>query len=255
MRVLITGVGDAFTSRHFGSSALIEAPAGYVLVDCPDLIHRALRAATEAAAWTADASAVGDIILTHLHGDHCNGLESFGFFRRRLRQADPGIPRPRLHVIEPTAARLWERLAPAMDDPWGGRKPSTLDNYFDVRVLTPDGSSKGGAAPAASVAGLSVRCRVTQHVVPTIGLLLSDGARTLGWSGDTAFDEAHIEWLSRADLIVHEAGHGGAHTPIEKLNRLPDGLRAKMRLIHLNDAFDASCTDIRPLREGEVIEL
>ena len=43
MRALILGVGDAFTGRHFGSSALLEGPSGYVLLDCPDLVHRAIR--------------------------------------------------------------------------------------------------------------------------------------------------------------------------------------------------------------------
>ncbi len=86
MRVLILGVGDAFTRRYFGSSALIEAPGGYVLLDCPDAIHRCLHEATSRAGWSADASSIDDILLTHLHGDHCNGLESFGFARRILNQ-------------------------------------------------------------------------------------------------------------------------------------------------------------------------
>ena len=49
MRVLVLGVGDAFTARSFGSSAVVEAPRGRVLVDCPDPIHRVLREAGETA--------------------------------------------------------------------------------------------------------------------------------------------------------------------------------------------------------------
>lgn len=46
MRVFILGIGDAFTRLHFGSSALIEGPHGWVLLDCPDPIHRAIHEAT-----------------------------------------------------------------------------------------------------------------------------------------------------------------------------------------------------------------
>lgn len=256
MRILIVGVGDAFTRRHFGSSSLIEVPSAqtskpsYILIDCPDLIHRALHEAAIRAGWSVDASQIHDIIITHLHGDHCNGLESFGFFRRMQRMQNPGanIPRPRLHVCAPVAERLWQRFAPAMDAAMGNTRPSTLDDYFELCVLSPD--------RPAQVAGLTVRCRFTQHPVPTVGLLLSDGRSTFGWSADTPFEQEHVDWLAKsADLFVHECNNGAAHTPIEKLNALDEKVRRRMRLIHLPDDFDPTCTRIGILREGELLNL
>ncbi len=73
MRVLILGVGDAFTKIHFGSSALVAGPDGYLLIDCPDLVHRAIHEANRRAGWDVDASKIHDVLITHLHGDHCNG--------------------------------------------------------------------------------------------------------------------------------------------------------------------------------------
>ena len=250
MRVLILGVGDAFTRRHFSTSALIAAPGGHVLIDCPDLVHRVVREASDGAGWGVDAVDVGDVILTHLHGDHCNGLESFGFLKRIMRESDPASERPRLYTVPVVAERLWERLAPSMDAPFSPGAPSQLDDFFDVRLLSLD-----AGAPAVDVAGLQVRCRLTTHSVPTIGLLIADGNGTLGWSGDTGFEAAHVEWLSEADVIVHESNLGSMHTPIERLNALPDEVRSKIRLIHLPDDFDPSCTDLKPLREGEVLEI
>ena len=248
MRVIILGVGDAFTSRSFGSSALILGPHGPVLLDCPDPIHRVIRSACEPHALDIDALKIHDIILTHLHGDHSNGLESFGFHRRfATKLIAPAPPKPRLHLTDAARSRLWEKLAPAMDGPVGGDRPSTLDDYYDLHAIAPE--------TTASVAGLTVQCRFTGHPIPTVGLKISDGSSTLGWSGDTPFEQAHIDWLSDADLIVHESNLGGAHTPIDQLNALPDDLRAKMRLIHLPDDFDHACTDIRPLAEGELIDL
>ncbi len=247
MRVLVLGVGDAFTVQGFGSSAIVEGPEGWLLIDCPDLIHRAIFEAASACGLALDVGAINDVVITHLHGDHCNGLEAFGFARlvRRLKGLETG--RPRIHTHPAAAARLWERLAPAMDGPLtkGGR-PSTLDDYFDLRTMRP--------GHAATIAGLTVQCRYTIHPIPTIGLLVSDGVSTLGWSGDTVFEQAHIDWLNQADVIVHEANVGPAHTQVGLLNGLPDEVRRKMRITHIVDDFDESSTDIRPLHERELLE-
>ena len=156
MRVLILGVGDAFTRRHFGSSVLIEAPGGHVLIDCPDPIHRVLAEATAQAGWNVEATDINDVILTHLHGDHCNGLESFAFVHR-IAAADSGPPR--LHTSPLTAERLWERLAPAMDGAgFDGPPTRTLETFFDLHVMEPE-------QEPARIAGLTVRCRYTSHPV------------------------------------------------------------------------------------------
>lgn len=240
MRALILGIGDAFTRLSFSTSALIEAPGGYVLIDCPDLVHRVIHEASARAGWKVAVPDIHDILLTHLHGDHCNGLESFGFARRGARG-----PVPRIHTSAPSAVRLWERLAPAMDGAASGA-PRALDEYFAVSVLEP--------GRPAQVAGLEIECRFTKHPIPTIGLRIRDGDATLGWSSDTPFEQAHVDWLADADVIVHESNRGAPHTPIEKLNALPDEVRRKMRLIHLPDDFDPTCTDIPLLHQGEVIE-
>ena len=155
--------------------------------------------------------------------------------------------KPRIHTNQRAANRVWERLAPAMDRAGTAKPTATLHDYFDLHELDTE--------MEADVAGLSLRCRFTNHLIPTIGLLISDGQATLGWSGDTPFDEQHIQWLSQADVIVHETGRAPAHTPIEHLSALPDDVRRKMRLIHLEDDFDTETTDIKPLKQGEVLEL
>jgi ribonuclease BN (tRNA processing enzyme) len=242
MDLVVVGTGDAFSATRFGSSAVLLAPRGQVLVDAPEGIMRALANAAQRSGRAIGPGTVHDILLTHLHGDHAGGLESFGFWRW-LEHRRSGMPKPRLHTHAACAARLWERLAPAMDQGGAAR----LSDYYNVHVL-PEGG-------AADVAGLSVRHRLGIHRVPSCGFLVSDGTRTLGWSGDTAWDPAHVEWLSAADLVVHETSPAPEHTPVEHLNGLPEPLRRRMALVHMGDGFDPASTSIRVLAQGELVRV
>lgn len=242
MDFVVLGTGDAFSSAHFGSSAVILAPEGHVMIDAPDAVMRALALASARSGLRLGPGTIDDILVTHIHGDHVNGLEAFGFWRW-LEWRRTGRQLPRLHTTNQVADRLWQRLAPAMDQ--GGT--ATLSDYFELRVL-PKSSS-------ARIAGLEVRHRMGRHTVPSCGFLLSDGRRTLGWSGDTTWDPGHVEWLSEADFVVHETSPAPAHTPVEYLNALPPDLRAKMALIHMPDDFDTSSTSIRLLTDGELIHI
>ncbi|MEQ9616685.1 MAG: MBL fold metallo-hydrolase [Phycisphaerales bacterium] len=248
MRALILGIGDAFTATSFGASALIRTGDRYVLIDCPDLIHRAIREASDKSGWDVPLAKIRDVVITHLHGDHCNGLESFGFSWLVMRLKGQTDIKPTIHTHRKAADRLWARLAPAMDAPLtaGGRR-SRLEDFFNLNIIEP--------GTPATIAGLRVECRHTIHPVPTIGLKLRDESWQLGWSGDTVFDQDHIDWLADSDIIVHEANIGPAHTHIELLNQLPDELREKMRVTHVVDDYDPSSSDIPPLETGEVLEV
>ena len=104
----------------------------------------------------------------------------------------------------------------------------------------------------------SVECRRTIHSVPTFAFRITAGGRVLGYSADTAYDPTLIDWLARADLIVHEATtmtHTRVHTPYEKLAALPASLRSKMRLTHYPDDFDVDSSAIEPLRQGRIYQV
>ena len=120
-----------------------------------------------------------------------------------------------------------------------------LTDYFELIDLD--------TSRPVSFGPFSIECRRTIHGVPTFALRINVGGRILGFSADTAYDPGLIEWLSAADLIIHEVTslvHTGVHTPYEKLAALPESVRSKMRLTHYPDDFDVASSIIEPLREG-----
>ena len=242
IRAIIVGVGSAISDRNYGSSAAIQTANGLVLIDCPDSVLRALRDASAKCGIPLDPMSITDILVTHLHGDHVNGLEILGWKRWIAHQSGRSA-KPTIHAVESVARRLWERLAPAMDQ----NGHAQLSDYFGLNILV--------EGVPTSIAGLQVETRLAEHLIPCSGFRISRGGATLGWSGDTRFSPSHIDWLSSADVIVHETSESRVHTPISCLNALAPELRRKMRLIHMEDNFDQAVTDIVPLTEGEVLDV
>ncbi len=246
------GVGEAFTALHYTSCFILGIDDDWLLIDCPHPVRKMLREASIAAGLPRplDLDRIRAAAVTHLHADHCCGLEDFGYF------SFFGLNRRAKLLMHPEAsARVWDGLLAAGMDILQTKPDSPPDrkqlaDYFELIDL--DISRPIACGP------FSIECRRTIHAVPTFALRVAVGGRVLGFSADTAYDPGLIEWLSAADLIVHEAtsmAHSGEHTPYAKLAALPETLRSKMRLTHLPDDFDAGSSVIEPLREGRVYEV
>jgi ribonuclease BN (tRNA processing enzyme) len=252
VQLIPAGVGEAFTARRYTSCVALGCEGQWLLIDCPHPLRKMLREASIAAGLPQplDIDHFTAAVVTHLHADHCCGLEDFGYYcffalRRRAR----------LCMHPEVSARAWDGLlAAGMDHVQAGPDaPSERKQFADYfELIDLDTAHPVECGPFA------IECRRTIHGVPTYALRITAGGRVLGFSADTAFDPGLIEWLSAADLIVHEAtsmAHSGTHTPYEKLAGLPEALRSKMRLTHLPDDFDAEASVIEVLREGKIYEV
>ena len=242
MRFVPIGVGDAFSASFYSSSLAIEAEGTWLLLDCPHPIRKILREAGERAGIPLDVGLFSGVALTHLHADHASGLEGFGYFSHFV------LRKPQVLLTHPAvAADLWGHLEASMGHllarPEGPNVEMSLADYFDVRTFT--------ELAGATLGPFSLECRRTIHHIPTVAFRIRAGGRTLGISGDTAFDPDLVAWLAEADLVIHETNYG-VHTPYEKLAALPAELRRKMRLIHYPDDFDRAKSVIEPLEEGRV---
>ncbi|MFI5297748.1 MAG: MBL fold metallo-hydrolase [Polyangiales bacterium] len=256
--VIPLGVGDTFSATHVTASLLLRCEGFTLAIDAPDR-YRGVLARASTADDTLALSTIDDVLITHVHGDHVNGLEGIAFFKRFAQQR-----RVRLYTLPEVVGPLWDRrLFAPMSELWDGKKKQTMrfSDYFDMAEPPRRGVDRpehGGVIDPnvpREIGPFTVRARRTIHHVPTSALLIEGGGVTLGYSADTAFDPDLIEWLSSADLIIHETNHGPAHTPYEKLEALPAELRQKMRLIHYPDGFDVDDSAIVALREGQRIRV
>jgi len=236
--VVVLGVGDAFSAVHHPTSFLCLCEGFVLAVDCPDGYRRMLRAASERSRLNIDLSDISAVLLTHVHGDHMNGLEAAAFFRRFVEKR-------RLALLATRDVRdvIWdERLAGAMRD-LGSDGEQCFDDYFDFQELKWEERN--------TIGPFSVELRRTTHQVPTSALRISAGDRMLGYSADTAFDPELIDWLCNANTVIHETNFGPYHSDYRELARLPLEQREKMRLAHYPDGFDLENSAIRALSEGE----
>ncbi len=246
VRLIPLGVGDAFSARHYTTCLALGVDDSWLLIDCPHPVRKMWREGSlSALGEPLDLDRVVGVAITHLHADHASGLEDFAYFnffvlkRRPLWLAHPDV-----------SAKLWDGLLSAgmgrmRLSPDGVATRKQLDDYVDLIPLNTSNPVEFGP--------FSIECRSTMHSIPTTAFRIKVAGRTFAFSADSAFDPTLIDWLSPADLIVHEATNlpeSPLHTPYVRLAELPEDLRAKMRLSHLPDDFDATSSVIETLKEG-----
>ncbi|MCK6550563.1 MBL fold metallo-hydrolase [Myxococcota bacterium] len=241
--VMALGVGDTFTEKHHTTALLLEADGVRLAIDCPDTYRRVLADASRTSGRSISLADIDQVLITHVHGDHVNGLEGVAFWKHFVEQKKVEL------VTSPDVRSvLWDqRLRAPMERLWDGQRFHTLgfDDYFRFTPLA-------WGAPI-TVGPFTITSYRTKHHVPTSAVVVEACGRTLGYSADTAFDRELVDVLSAADLVVHETNYGPAHTPYEALATLPERIRRKLRLVHYPDQLDVARTIIPPLREGELV--
>jgi hypothetical protein len=257
MKIQVLGIGNAFTSKYYNTSFLVESERLY-LIDCSPGLLRLLRKRG------IDVASIADVILTHIHGDHSAGLETLLLVKKYVHRG-----KVRIWTSAAVYREVREKLFPAFADTFAPTMDkivrTELEDYAEFRELKEDEENRLDE-------GLKLDLRHNWHPTPTLGLRLISPLGTVGISGDTCYDpelllrlhrEGVIEtpryrklagdWLWRSDLIYHEVARGqaGPHTSEEVLLALPHPIRTKIRLIHISDDF---IEERLPLaREGEVV--
>lgn len=247
MRLVVLGIGNAFSARFYSSCLAVVSGEDWLLFDCPHPIRKILKEASDAAGVPLPLERLKGVFLSHLHADHVSGLEGLAYYFWFVL----GRKLPLLTVPE-IAGPLWtSTLAGGME--WSRSSAETppvrrtFDDFFEPIFLK--------ERVPVSIGRFRVECRHTIHNIPTIAARISVEGRTLGCSADTAFDPGLIDWLADADLIVHEAGGSFLHTSIDELLTVAEPVREKIRVLHCRDDFDFANSPIPPLRQGEMLEV
>ena len=241
--VFVLGVGDTFSEKYHSSALLLVCNGFHLAIDCPDMYRGVLRATSERCVRSLQLSDIDNILITHVHADHMNGLEGVAFYKHFVEQKKVGLV-----CSQEVRDAIWEqRLKAGMSVIWDGQttREMTFESYFTHQELL--------WGEAIKVGPFRVQARRTIHHVPTSAILIEAAGRKLGYSSDTAFDPSLIKFLEPADLIIHETNLGPAHTPYASLAALPEELRQRIRLIHYPDTFDTSSSEIMPLHEGDLL--
>ncbi len=240
---LVLGIGDFFSRLYYHTSFILFVDNRPILVDCPDPLPRIIFEASKKSGVPVDIDDIDNIILTHLHGDHSNGIEGLGFYNHFTRRKKPVI-----HTIPEVRDVMWENklkasMSTLTNDNFEKVCELSLHDYFRLRMLYP--------GKTHSILGMKIKIRYTKHYVPCFGFKVFYKGRSLGYSSDTIFDPEHIDFLSECDVILHETNKIG-HTAYEKLLALSPHIREKMLLIHIHDSFNVEKSKIPVAREGKL---
>ncbi len=247
--ILIGGVGDAFSLQHYGTHFVLRHDDFVLAIDCPDHFRRALSEHPFSPdEKPLDVDDLDALHLTHLHGDHVNGLEMTLAYRA-MALNQPPLP---LYGIAEVVDDLWpRRLEISLGRAYDGQDWSTIDRqrYFDLHRLSVDETNRLGP--------FEIELRLTKHHLPTTAMRISDGEVTMAYSCDTAFDVDLIDWLAEdSDIIFHECTFGAAHTQLFDLQKLDESIRNKLVLVHYSDQLIGMDTgDLQMARQGQVVEL
>jgi ribonuclease BN (tRNA processing enzyme) len=232
MRLTVIGCSDAFGSGgRFNTCFMVEGSKSRVLLDCGASTPVALKVRK------VDFNTIDGIVLTHLHGDH------FGALPFLMLESQFHLQRTRpLTVIGPPGTR--ERVLAAMEVFFPLSSQNDWRFPFWIGEVTP-------GVPVEQL-GFGIRTVEVMHQsgAPSTAVRLTDGGKSLVYSGDTEWTDALIPISDGADLFIMECYDYSrslpGHTNFATLKEKRASLKAKRIMItHMNPSMLARQDEAR----------
>ena len=178
-----------------------------------------------------DVGSVDAIILSHTHFDHVSDM----------------LPLTYLMELRPGKLKVY--------------LPKTKDNWY-LKLLNTAcfEAHEVEAGDKAEINGALVEFFPAKHTVPTLGIKISEGGKSLYYTGDTVWFDELSEYVRGADTVLADAakplGFKGPHMSYDKAFLLKEASGGKVILTHLSPDFDPSPAlddkDIEVAKEGKV---
>lgn len=224
-----------------GQATLEQRLTCFLIDDCV-----AVDAGSIAIALTAEQRIkVRDIIVTHPHMDHIASLPIF------IDDLYPLLQEPmRVHAT-PEVIELLERdvfnwnVYPRFSDLKNDYGP--VMEYVPIPLGQP-----------FSVAHLSVVAVSVNHIVPTIGLIVSDGQKSVAFSSDTAETEEFwklVNGVKHLDALLIETSFPNRMAKLAKVSRhfTPASLNEELKKLTHN-GMDIMAVHLKPSYRDEIVQ-
>jgi ribonuclease BN (tRNA processing enzyme) len=188
---------------------------------------------------------VRDVIVTHPHMDHVATLpifvdDLFGFLEEPVR----------VHATSEVCGLL-------VRDVFNGTVYPPFQNFDNgrTRVMQFVPFEEGEEFP---VAHLRVKAVAVSHIVPTVGLVISDGARTIGFSSDTSATEEFWHVVNREprlDALLIEASFPNSLGKLADVSGhlTPEALGAELRKL-THEGMDILAMHLKPSFRRQLVE-
>jgi ribonuclease BN (tRNA processing enzyme) len=259
-RVHVLGVGDADSENHRTTSFLVQAGYRLILLEAPtDLRHRLkqYRDTVKARYFGGSEEVPGidgltldnihHIIVTHDDSDHSAGLDPIALYKWWKQK--PSIREDK----RPPYLYCMDRVADSLEAAIGRRLRAngcSLRECYDIVNLDP--------GQPAEIGEVTVTAHLADHGKDAIGVLLVYGGRRLSYSGETRISRPLLDFLSKADVMIHECtGTNQVHTKPEELRQWLDSsdYSGTLYTCHFSDDCKPKEHGLTPLEEMTFIDV
>jgi ribonuclease BN (tRNA processing enzyme) len=247
LSITFLGTGGAFTDFrvNYHNNALVHTSAGYVLIDCGGTAQQSLK---ELGVKPWDIAAV---LITHLHGDHVNGLEQLIWERFYTGTKGPGY----LSTPVVTTAEIWPDLRDCLSplireftDSSGQIRNDGIEVLVAPQIVEvdADGDARTVEGEALRIGDVSFQFHQTPHVhneaagisKPCTGVRVWDQHGVeFYYTSDTEFRPDIMERYPKSSAIFHDCTflapyEGSVHTHYAELQTLSASAREMTVLMH-----------------------